>query len=312
MLNRRLIRSKVFQALYAYTQTEDPSLKQSISYLKDSLEGVEKNFLVFLHFPLEFIEFLRREMDPSQYKYLPTENDIAVHKTLSLHGTFEDLMAIENLKKYAEKPYFRWQEEFELLRSLYQTIQGTKFFKDLHQSEQTRVDQLNFLRSFYEHLTYSHAEFDHKMEEFEMHWEDERIPISNAVRKMFDQSIEKNKIELPSLSKNRIEDMEFATELFQKSITLRSEYETLIDKNTPGWDKDRIAKADLLLMVIALTEILNFPHIPIKVSLNEYLELAKIYSTPQSSRFMNGILDKLVAQLKEEGKVSKKGRGLIE
>jgi len=312
MLNRRLIRSKVFQALYAYTQTTDPSRKQSLSYLKNSLEGVEKNFLVFLHFPIEFVEFVRKEMDPSQYKYLPSETDKAVFKTLKLDGAFDELMQIENLKKYSEKPYFRWQEEIDLMRGWYKSIQETSFFRELHDSAQTRIDQLQFLRAFYEYLTYSYKEFDHKMEEFEMHWEDERIPISNAVRKMLDNSIEKDEIILPSLNKNRKEDLEFASKLFVASIDHQTEYEELIDKNTPGWDKERIAKADLLLMVIALNEILNFPHIPIKVSLNEYLELAKIYSTPQSSRFMNGILDKLVNTLKADGKVLKKGRGLIE
>jgi len=312
MLNRRLIRSKEFQALYAFTRTEDPSMKQALSYLRDSLEGVEKNFMVFLHFPVEFAEYVRREKDPSENKYLLKDNDMEVYEALKLTGLFEELLIHPVIGKYAEKPYLIWREEDVLLKNIYKDIQEQEFFKAYLSSDKSRDEQLEFLKSFYRYLAFDNESFDQRMEEFEMHWEDERHPIANAVKKMLENPENKEALKLPSLSKNRSEDLEFAEALFKKTLEHQTEYEDLVDANTPGWDKDRIAVADLLLMVMAITELINFPHIPVKVTLNEYLELAKIYSTPQSSRFLNGILDNITGILRKDERIVKKGRGLIE
>jgi N utilization substance protein B len=312
MLNRRLIRSKVFQAFYAYSQTENASLRQSLNYLNDSLKGVRKNFLVYLHFPLEFIHFTRQEMAPDSTKYLPNEADRTHHKLLSLEGLYESMMENKELSLYIEKPYMRWQNEKELLRQVYKETKESKFYKKFASSEQSLKDQIAFLKDFYEYLAFDQEEFGQSMEEHEMHWEDERIPIFNAVRKVLDKFEETGEFKLPALSKNVDEDIAFAEQLLKKAIARSDDFEELIDNNTPGWDKDRIARTDLLLMIAALTEFVEFPYVPIKVSLNEYLELAKVYSTPQSSKFLNGILDKLIVVLKEQGMIAKKGRGLIE
>lgn len=312
MLNRRLIRSKVFQALYAYTRTEDPSMKQSLSYLRDSLEGVEKNFMVFLHFPIEFAEFVRREKNPNEKKYLLTDSDIERFDALKLTGLMEEMLIHPVIGKYIERPYLVWREEEMLINRIYRDVQEQEFFRAYMDSEKSRQDQLEFLKSFYRYLAFENESFNNRMEEFEMHWEDERHPIANALKKMLENPENQEVLKLPSLSKNRKEDLEFAVELFKQTIEHRDEYEDLVDSHTPGWDKERIAVADLLLMVMAITELVNFPHIPVKVTLNEYLELAKIYSTPQSSKFLNGILDNITGILKKGNRIAKTGRGLIE
>lgn len=313
MLNRRLIRSKVFQAFYAFNQTENASLKQSVSYLMDSLKGVEHNFLVFLDFPLSFFEFVRVEMNPGETRYLPSEKDKLIYTRLTEISVVEELLANKQLKDYTEKPYLRWRDDHDLMRGMYKEIQQQKFFNVyLNKPKPSRVDEIAFLLGFYDHLGNSHEEFNQKMEDFEMHWEDERIPVLTAVHRMFEQIPGEGAFELPQLSRNMEEDVDFAHQLFLEAVKHREEFEKIIAANTPGWDKERIARADLILMILAITELLHFPYVPVKVTLNEYLELAKIYSTPQSSRFLNGILDKIRIQLSSEGKISKKGRGLIE
>ena len=148
------------------------------------------------------------------------------------------------------------------------------------------------------------------MEEINMLWEDERIPVRNAVQQ-FTKSVLAEKSTKSNRNNTEESDWLYAEELLEKTIRHYDTFVDLIDISAPKWDKERIAKTDMVLMTMALTELVHFPYIPIKVSLNEYLELAKDYSTPQSSKFINGVLDKLVKQLKAENKLVKKGRGMV-
>jgi N utilization substance protein B len=174
--------------------------------------------------------------------------------------------------------------------------------------------QKSFLVWLNHFLLEESEDFDHKMEELEMHWVDEKYALQHSVKKLY-QSIETeasiNNLIIPVLSKDLDDDLEFAKDLLRVCILNSKEYEDLIAKKTTGWDKERIAKPDIMLMFMALGEFLEFPNIPVKATLNEYLELAKIYSTPQSSKFLNGILDKLLKDLTAEKRILKKGRGLV-
>ena len=147
------------------------------------------------------------------------------------------------------------------------------------------------------------------MEEINMLWEDEQIPVRNATQE-YVKAVLAGKDQKATGRKDD-SDWEFAEELMEKSVRNYKDYVELIAVAAPKWDKERIARTDMVLMTMALTELVHFPYIPIKVTLNEYLELAKNYSTPQSSKFVNGVLDKLVKQLKAEDKIVKKGRGMV-
>jgi transcription antitermination protein NusB len=311
MLNRRLIRIKVFQALYAYLQDESPSLNKSKSYLKNSISGIENNFLTVLLFPIELTHYLRLHMNPSENKYLPSEEDLSAYANLSFPDLYDKLVQHEEIRKFMAKPAHRWQDHPEILRSVIGEVRKSEMMKPyLVATNPSTAEQEKGFIHLYKFLIESSEDFSQEMEEINMLWEDERIPVRNAVQQ-FVKSVFADKSTKNNRNNTEESDWIYAEELLEKTVRHYDEFVDLVDKSAPKWDKERIAKTDMVLMTMALTELVHFPYIPIKVSLNEYLELAKDYSTPQSSKFINGVLDKLVKQLTAEDKLVKKGRGMV-
>ncbi len=311
MLNRRLIRIKVFQALYAYLQDETPSLNKAKSYLQNSVAGIERNFFTVLLFPIELTHFIRTQLNPSENKYLPSDVDLRVYKNLSFEGIYDQMVQHDEVRRYLEKPAHRWQDHPETLRSIYKDLTKAEMLQDyLSKDNPSVAEQQKAFIQLYKYIVDESEEFSQEMEEINMLWEDEQIPVRNASQQ-FMKSIYSGKPIKGSKNQSEETDWEFAEELLEKTVRHYKDNVELVAKSAPKWDKERIAKTDMVLMTMALTELTEFPYIPIKVSLNEYLELAKDYSTPQSSKFINGVLDKLVKQLQAQNKLVKKGRGMV-
>jgi len=309
MLNRRLIRVKVFQSLYAYLQDDEPSLTKSKSYLKNSIEGIDHNFQAVLVFPLEMIHYIRVNHNPAENKYLLNENDSNAYKNLSFQGLYEQLVQHPVIKPAMEKPFVRWQDNQDVLRAVYKEIRKESTLEEyLNAPDLDEKTTQKFFLRFTAFIVERSKAFAQEMEEVNMLWEDEHIPIKNALHQFFKSIL--NDEQVPEVGVEEA-DWEFAETLMDQTIEENEEYINLIDKAAPKWDKERIARTDLVLMSMALAELLHFPYIPVKVTLNEYLELAKNYSTPQSSRFINGVLDRLVKQFRADNKLVKKGRGLV-
>lgn len=310
MLNRRLIRIKVFQALYAYLQDETHSLNKSKSYLKNSVSGIENNFLTVLLFPIELTHFLRVNLNPSE-KYLKKDDDARVYANLSFPDLYDKLAQHNEIASFMAKPTHRWQDFPDMLRSVIGQVRKAEVLQPYLAIENPTADEQEkaFLQ-LYKFVIESCDDFSQEMEEINMLWDDERIPVRNAVQQ-FVKSVLHDKSTKNNRNNTEEADWEYAEELLEKTVRNYDEFVELIDKSAPKWDKERIAKTDMVLMTMALTELIHFPYIPIKVSLNEYLELAKDYSTPQSSKFINGVLDKLVKELQGQGKLVKKGRGMV-
>ena len=166
--------------------------------------------------------------------------------------------------------------------------------------------------NFYREFLPKNEEANNLMEELFIHWNDDSKAVFTSLIKTFDSFVENEQFALDNLSEGFDDDWEFCKTLFQKVISNEEEYVSLISNKTKKWDAERIAEVDLILMRMALCEMIEFPTIPVKVSINEYLDISKVYSTPKSSTFLNGILDKLMNELKEAGKIKKTGRGLVE
>ncbi len=149
------------------------------------------------------------------------------------------------------------------------------------------------------------------MEDKNIYWYDEKIPILKSLERIFVDYQDTQLVKIPALFKNETEDLSMAEELIIKYFEHRSELEENINEYTPGWDSDRITKIDFVLMMMALLEFKYMPMIPVKVTLNEYIEIAKMYSTPKSSKFLNGTLDKILNEWNIQDLIHKKGRGLI-
>ncbi len=314
MLNRRLIRIKIFQAIYAHLQSDNSSLQQSVNYLNKSLTGIESTFNALVSFPFDLAHYVELNQNPVD-KYVTTEESDKQFKLFTNNVILRTLSLNEQVKSTIEKPSYNWFKDSDFLHLIFKKIISHDEFKEILtkdiESFEVQKEYLVWLNHF---ILEESEDFDLKMEEIEMHWEDEKYALQHSIKKLY-QSIETeasiNDLVIPVISKDLDDDLEFAKDLLRVCILNAKDYEALIASKTPGWDKERIAKPDIMLMFMALGEFLEFPNIPVKATLNEYLELAKMYSTPQSSKFLNGILDKLLKDLTAEKRILKKGRGLV-
>ena len=314
MLNRRLIRVKVLQAVYAYHQSEVKDLRSAKSFLKKSIHGIEDTFINILQFPYDLFHFVKTNYNPAD-KHLKVKNESgSVFNYLSENKCLDLLINHPKSKDIFTSSSYNWNKDSDFLFLIYKQIGEADWIQKFENEDSNDFSRSHeFLTTLYKYLIETSDDFNIKMEEINIHWHDEKIPVLKSIEKLLKSCSEDGiNVEVPLISKDLDDDLEFSEKLLELTTKNHSVYEELIAKRTPEWDSERIARIDLYIMIMALAEFMEFPSIPVKVTINEYLELAKIYSTPQSSKFINGILDKLLNELKQEGKVNKRGRGLIE
>ena len=314
MLNRRLIRVKVLQAVYAYHQSEIKDIRSAKSFLKKSINGIEDTFINILQFSSELFHFVKTNYNPSD-KHLKVKDEVvSMFNYLSANKCLESLVTNSGSKELFTMPSYNWAKDKDFLFMMYKQIGETDLVKQLNEKDLTDFENSKqFLLDLYKYLIETSDDFNIKMEEINIHWQDEKIPVLKSIEKLIRSCpLDDSPIDTPVISKDLADDLEYAEKLLELTASNHKKYEELISNRTPEWDAERIARIDLYIMIMALAEFMEFPFIPVKVTINEYLELAKIYSTPQSSKFINGILDKLLNELKKDGKVTKHGRGLVE
>lgn len=313
MLNRRLIRVKVFQAFYAYDNQENEKGKIK-SYLLRSLKGIEDTFFNVLLFPYEFTHFMNMEFNQSSSGLRNNSERRVAAQKLSGFELWKHFESTPEIKDRIEKPRHNWQIDKDFMRSMVKVLLEESFFRNYvlgEAEEKTTISESQFLIEWLEYLCQKNEDFHQQMENLDMHWEDEKAAVLQSIKKLLKDG-GTHPLPIPAVSTDWEEDSGFAMDLFDCAVASEESYSKIISEYTPDWEVDRIAKTDMQLMVLALCEFTKFPYIPLKVSMNEYLELAKRYSTPQSSKFINGVLDKLMKKLQAENKIIKKGRGLLE
>jgi N utilization substance protein B len=220
-----------------------------------------------------------------------------------------------HLKREMNNRRISWNNEFELVRKIYNNIRASEDYDQyMNSSDDTYATHKNFVIQFFKEHIADFELLNQLYEERYLHWGDDLYLINPMVIKTIESFKEDTAPDFPLLPlyKDKEEDEQFVKELFRQTALRNGETEKLIGDKTKNWEVERIAMMDVLLMKMAITEILHFSGIPIKVSLNEFIEISKMYSTPKSKIFINGILDKLVADFKRENKLNKTGRGLME
>lgn len=311
MLNRRLIRIKTFQALFGEFGQENSKPSVIAKNVKKSMHGMGNNLLAVLNFLPEFSHYIETEHNPSDFKFNTSEEDIKNFNLITKNTFVEKLLANDQMDTYVQRPTIDWNVDKDTIFSMYKSIKETDFYKlaiALPLSDDTYFD---FSKSLYKYLLLDSVEFEELMEDKNIYWYDEKIPILKSLEKVMDVYEDKREIHIPELFKNEKEDLQMADDLVEIYFAHKNEMDESISKYTPGWDSERITKIDYLLITMALLEFKYMPMIPVKVTLNEYIEIAKMYSTPKSSKFLNGTLDKILSDWKEQNIIQKKGRGLI-
>ncbi len=312
MLNRRFLRVKAFQALYSYSREEGANAAICRKQLLSGLDKTYELYLFLLSFGVEFKAFLSQELETEKAKYIPSSEQISLIQRLINN---QAVAVIENNSAFNKglKDYkVLWNNHSDLFRQVWIELKGHDLLKSYLLIESPNlVDDKNLLAGILEWLSADLELFESFMEDRFVNWEDDQVLVLTTLQKTL-QMLKQNTLNiLPEKHKDEEEDLKFVKQLFDECVQNDKELTILISAKTQNWDQDRIALVDMILMKMALCEVLYFPYIPLKVSINEYLELAKLYSTPNSHGFINGVLDKVQIELKNENKINKLGRGLV-
>ncbi|NVK66601.1 MAG: transcription antitermination protein NusB [Flavobacteriales bacterium] len=314
MLNRRHLRIKVLQFLYAYFQSNDESYAKVEKELTNSVERIYDLYIYMLLTFSELKSIGLVKMEDGAKKIFPTDEDLNPNTKFVNNKLIEALESSVELRSQSELLKVNWMgvAEQEMLKKMYKAIRESETYFEFMNNEQSgyEEDRAFLIALFKEEIANSPLLYNY-FEEKSIHWMDDiDLACSMVIKtlKGFNESDEMCTI-LP-LYKDEKDEKDFIKTLLRKSITMEKENVTLIDELTQNWELDRIAKMDIILMGMAITEMQVFNNIPTKVTLNEYIEISKFYSTPKSNGFINGILDKAIARLEKDGKINKVGRGL--
>jgi len=313
MLTRRHIRVKVLQSLYAYQNQDNAHLEKQEKFLVYSMEQMHDLYLLLLHIMTAIHSQAFTYMEKSKLKHLATElekkpkRNFIDNKVLALLAN--NYVLNSALKK---KKLINWEADNEYPQILFKEIRSSQLYKDYQEIENPSFQQDRaFIIALYSEIIAPNEKLYDYLEDYRLTWIDDFPIVNTAIVKMLNQLKPTTKEEklVPNLFKNS-DDLDFAVALFNKTVAQDDNLLAEIEGKTPNWDKERIAELDLIMIKMGIAEFLHFQSIPVKVTINEYLEIAKEYSTPKSSLFINGILDKLVKEFMENNKLNKIGRGL--
>jgi len=313
MLNRRYLRIKVLQALYSFFQDEEKNMK---AREKELLVSIDKIYELYIYLLLMFKEIRNstdRLQEERKKKHLPTAEDLNPNRKFVDNLAVKSICESTALAKEKDKRKIGWtSEEDDTLKRLYQAIiAAPEYAKYMADENYSFESQKQFLITLYKKHISDNELLKQHLSDKNIHWSSDYMLANICVVKTIESLNEGEELKLMPLYKAD-DDEDFMLQLFHKTILDDTKNMSLIGKKIANWEPDRIASMDMLLMKMAITEVMNFPGIPVKVTLNEYIEISKLFSSPKSNTFINGILDAIVKELKEQKAVVKTGRGLIE
>jgi len=320
MLSRRFLRIKALQAIYAFMQDGPESMNSGEKQLLVSLDKLYELYIRQLSLLIEVSDFARRRIEENKLKFLPTEEDLHPNTRFIDNRFITQLANNRDFLKKSHSFKISWADEEELIRKLYNTLRESDFFISYMDGPEPSYNEDKELAENIFNRIFAESELLQSFfEERSIYWSDD-FEISLIMLQKTIKGFRADHDEytaLPALLKDEhdadgSEDLDFVKNLYRKTIIHSEEFNTIIADKAQNWELDRIALMDILLLKMAMTEFIDFPSVPVKVTLNEYIELAKSFSTPKSKIFINGILDKLIVEFKANGKLVKSGRGLME
>ena len=313
MLTRRHIRVKVLQSIYALRQSNNPDLEKQEKFLFYSIDQMLDLYALSLQLLVEIRKADRKFLVTSQQKHLATNEEKNFSTTFLDNKVLDLIEQNEDLSSYIKnKKLNYWELDGEYVTLLLKELRAKDFYKQYTQKQSAsfKEDQ-DFLVSLFKKVIAPSDKYYEYIEDKRLTWVDDFPIVNTALARMLSKISEKNvrTILLPELYKNQ-DDKQYAKQLFTKVVLNDEKLSQEIEGKTPNWDKERIAEMDMIILKMGISEFLDFPSIPVRATINEYLEIAKEYSTPKSSIFINGILDKLVKEFETSKKLNKIGRGL--
>ncbi|MDB9723308.1 transcription antitermination factor NusB [Polaribacter sp.] len=312
MINRRHIRVKVMQSVYAMLQSHNDDIMKEEKFVKHSVLKMFDLYVLNIQLLVAVQKLAAKKMALSKNKILASASDLNPNIKFINNKVIHNISQSISLEGYVElNKLFNWEENDEYVKIIFEELLKSSLYEKYLADEENsfKLDK-NFVVDFFKEIIAPNEKLAEYYEDNMISWVDD-IPFVNTwVVKTLSKQKANGLFVLGSLYKDK-DDEDFVSKLFRKTILKQAEYERAIAEKTPNWESDRIAGIDMILIKMAITEFLNFPSIPIKVTINEYIEISKDYSTSKSSFFINGVLDKISKEFIANKKIVKIGRGLI-
>lgn len=310
MLSRRQLRVKALQALYSFYQSDKNDLAAAERELFRSISKVYELYLFILLLLKELGDADLQDAGDLHQKHFPKADEVnaknRLHRLSFLDKLSSDKVFLSELKSHQ----ITWQKEHELVRKIFLEIKKSVEYKNFLMNKEN-ISERDFLVGIVKSFIEESVTLKNFIEENNIYWMEDFSFICHMVLKTIKDFYTSKKLQLIPVFKDE-DDKQFVRELFSKTILHDAEYEEAIAAKTKNWEVERIALIDMILLKMAMAELVSFPGIPVKVSINEYIDISKEYSTPKSRQFINGIIDKLADEYKQAGKIVKTGRGLKE
>ncbi len=312
MINRRHIRVKVMQSVYAMIKSNDDNIVKEEKFIKYSIKKMFDLYVLLLQLLVEVQKLAEQKQEISKKKYLATKEDLSPNRKFVDNKLIKKLAESASLSLHIEGQNLNnWSKDDEYVKIIWDKLQKSDLFSTyLNTTEDSyKIDKI-FLIDFFREIVAPNTKLAEYFEDENITWVDD-IPFVNTwVVRSLNKQKEKSTFTLGSLYKNQ-DDQDFVSKLFKKVILNHHTFENDIKIHTPNWESDRIADMDMILIKMGACEFLHFPFIPTKVTINEYIEIAKDYSSEKSGYFVNGVLDKLSREFAKDKKFVKVGRGLL-
>lgn len=300
------------QSVYALLQSKSDNLDKEEKFLYTSIEKMNDLYVLLLNVFVEVKNMEQNFMDISRKKFLATAEELHPNTKFVDNAVFKILEESVSLKEYVEKHKLtNWKLDDEYIKDIWKQVKASKIYAAYMKSKtSTFQEDRDFAIEIFKDFIAPNEKLADYFEDKNISWVDD-IPFVNTwIVKTLNQLHHKHPFALGSLYKDE-EDKKFVLELFRKVVLNHTELEKEIIDKTPNWDAERIAEIDMILIKMAICEFLKFPSIPTRVTINEYIEIAKDYSTDKSSFFINGVLDKILKEFTESKRIQKIGRGLL-
>ncbi len=312
MFSRRLLRIKVLQILYAHFKADGKTYIQSEKDLSLSIQKSYELYHYLMLLLLDLRDYAESKIEIARNKKLADTRDLNPATKFIDNKFILQLEQNDNLKKFVNKKKLSWNPYPQIIKNLFNWLIKTDFYKEYMISPQeTYNEDKKLVIKIYTNLMMNYEDLYANLEEQSIYWVDDVDFIFRMIIKTFRkfrENVDNNDL-MPMF--NDPADIEFATTLMRKTIIRNPENKVMIKESAKNWELERIAFTDYLIMQMAITEVIEFGTIPVKVTMNEFIEISKIFSTRNSSQFINGILDNIFKKLKSEKKIKKLGRGLI-
>ena len=319
MLNRRILRIKAFKVLYSSVLAENMSLAQAESQLELSCEATRDLYIYMLGIVSPLTKIAQDRIEAAKSKFNPTEEERNPNMKFAENALAKLLDEDVDFQKVFKKKKFEWAQYDLFLKKVMTSVASKDYYAEYMASpEKSLAEDCRLFTRIYEEEFVDSEELERILEDKSLYWNDDLAYSLTWCCKTLKEFAKGEKWSLLQLYQSEMlkgegveSDKFFVRKLLQSSFAGYEKYSAMVAESVPGWEKERLFSTDVVLIVMGLAEAATFPTIPVKVTMNEYVEISKFYGTPKSRSFVNGILDNLVQQLVNEGQISKEGKGLL-